>query len=120
MNLIILTAALLMGLTTLIHVFMGGPEVMVPTRASELSRLVRAVLDVVWHGVTVVLACLAAALGWLAFHDNAALLWLVCAIQIGFAGLFLWYGVRHLRSLWPMPQWIIFLGVPALTIWGAG
>ena len=48
-----------------------------------------------------------------------ALLWLVCAIQIGFAALFLWYGARQLRSLWPMPQWILFLGVPALTIWGA-
>ena len=119
MNIAIFAAALLMGLTTLIHVFMGGPEVMTPTRASDLSRLVRAVLDVVWHGITVVLACLAAALLWLAFHDNMALLWLVCAIQIGFAALFLWYGARQLRSLWPMPQWILFLGVPALTIWGA-
>lgn len=117
---ILFAAAVLMALTTLVHVFLGGPEVMVPARAAPLPRLVRTVLDVVWHGVTVVLLCLAAALGWLAFHDNAALLWMVCGIQIGFAGLFVWYGLTRLRSLWPMPQWIIFMAVPALAIWGAG
>jgi len=76
------------------------------------------VTDVVWHGVTVTLICLAGALFWLTWHENPALLWMTCAIQVGFAGLFVWYGITQLRSLWPMPQWIIFLGVPALTIWG--
>jgi len=120
MNLIILLAASLMSVTVLIHVFIGGREVMRPLRASSLPPLVRAVSDVVWHGVTVVLICLAAGLFWLTWHDNPALMWMICAIQVGFAALFIWYGATQLRSLWPMPQWVIFLGVPALTIWGMG
>ncbi len=119
MNWIILLAAGLMSVTVLIHVFMGGREVMRPLRASSLPPLVRAVMDVVWHMVTIVLIFLAAGLFWLAWHDNPALLWVVCAIQVGFAGLFIWYGITQLHSLWQMPQWIIFLGIPALTVWAA-
>lgn len=119
MNIAILIAAGIMTLTVFIHVVLGGREVMQPLRAANLPRLVRAVADVVWHGVTITLACLAGGLFWLAWHDNPPLLWIVCAIQFGFAALFIWYGVTQLRSLWPMPQWIIFLGVPALTIWAA-
>jgi len=118
MNPVVLLAAGLMSMTIFVHVFMGGPEIMKPLRAAVLPPVVRAVMDVVWHGVTVVLICLAAALFWLTWNDNMALLMIVVAIQIGFAGLFICYGVTQLRSLWPMPQWIIFLGVPALTIWG--
>jgi len=102
-----------------VHIFMGGPEIMKPLRASGLHPVIRAVMDVVWHAVTVVLICLAAALFWLAWNENMALLLIVNAIQIGFGALFIYYGATQLRSLWPMPQWVIFLGVPALTIWGA-
>jgi hypothetical protein len=119
MNTIILLAAVLMCVTVLVHVVIGGREVMQPLRGSDLPPLVRAVMDVVWHGVTVTLMALAGGLFWLTWNDNPPLLWIVNAIQVGFAGLFIWYGITQLRSLWPMPQWIIFLGVPALTIWGA-
>ncbi len=119
MNAIILLAAVLMSVTVVVHVVIGGREVMHPLRRSDLPPLVRAVIDVVWHAVTVVLICLAAALFWLAWNENMALLVIVNAIQIGFAVLFIYYGATQLRSLWPMPQWIIFLGVPALTTWGA-
>jgi len=119
MNMVMLLAAGLMSVTVLIHVWMGGPAVMRPLRASPLPRLVRAVMDVVWHGVTVVLICLAGGLFWLAWHDNLVLLWMICAIQVGFAALFIWYGATQLHSLWRMPQWIIFLGIPAMTLWAA-
>ena len=119
MNLLVLLAAGLMSVTVFVHVFMGGPEIMKPLRAAGLPPVVRAVMDVVWHGVTLVLICLAAALFWLTWNDNTALLMIVSAIQVCFSALFIWYGVTQLRSLWPMPQWIIFLGVPALTLWGA-
>lgn len=118
MNVIVLLAAVLMTLTVFVHVVMGGAEIMVPLRATPLPRLVRAVMDVIWHGITVVLICLAGGLYWLAWHDNPALLLMINAIQVGFAVLFIWYGATQLRSLWPMPQWLVFLGVPALTLWG--
>jgi len=120
MNTAILLAAGLMSVTVFVHVKMGGAEIMHPLRAAGLPRLIGTVMDVVWHGVTVVLICLAGALFWLAWNDNPALLWMTCAIQFGFAALFLWYGTTQLHSLWPMPQWVIFLGVPALSLWGAG
>lgn len=119
MNVVIFLAAGLMTATVFVHVFVGGPVIMTPLRAAQLPRLVLSVLDVVWHGVTATLICLAAGLFWLAWHENPPLLWMINAIQIGYGGLFIWYGITQLRSLWQMPQWIIFLGVPALTIWGA-
>lgn len=120
MNTAIFLAAALMVVTVFVHVKMGGAQIMRPLRAAGLPRLIATVMDVVWHGVTVVLICVAGALFWLAWNDNPALLWAISAIQIGFAALFLWYGARQLRSLWVMPQWVVFLGVPALSLWGAG
>lgn len=119
MNIALLVAAGLMTLTVFIHIFMGGPVIMLPVRRSSLPRLVRAVMDVVWHGVTVVLICIAGGLFWLTWHQNPALLWALSAIQIGFAALFIWYGLHQLRNLYMMPQWVIFLGIPALSLWGA-
>jgi hypothetical protein len=119
MNIPVLVAAGLMSVTVFVHVLMGGPEIMTPLRAAGLPPLVRAVMDVVWHGVTVVLICSAAALFWLTWNQNMALTMTVSAISIGFAALFIWYGITQLNTLWQMPQWIVFLGVPALTIWGA-
>ena len=113
----LLIAALLMLLTSGIHVFAGGPEIMTPIRQSNLSKPVKAVADVVWHGVTVMLLLMAAGLGWLAYMPNPALLWMICAVQIGFAGLFIAYGLGQLGNLKQMPQWIIFLGIPALSLW---
>lgn len=115
----ILAAAILMSITVVVHVVLGGAEVMVPLHELDASPLVRSVLDVVWHMVTVTLVGIAVALFWLTWNENAALFWTVSAMQIGFATLFIWYGVRQLRSLWPMPQWTVFLLVPALTIYGA-
>jgi len=120
MNIALLLAAGLMSLTVLVHVFLGGPEIMPPVRKASIPAHVRAVMDVIWHGITVVLICIAGGLFWLTWHDNTALLWVLSAIQIGFGLLFLWYGARQLRNLWTMPQWVIFLGVPALSLWGAG
>ncbi len=112
-----LIAAALMLLTVFVHVFAGGPEIHQPIQNSALPSVVRAVGAVLWHAVTVVLTLFFVALLWLARHENPALLWLVNGIQLGFAGLFIWYGWAQLGTLWPMPQWIIFIVIPALTLW---
>ncbi len=119
MNLILLLAAGLMTTTVFVHVFLGGPEIMPPVRKAAIPVQVRAVMEVIWHGITVVLICIAGGLFWLVWNDNPALLWVISAIQVGFGGLFIWYGARQLRNLWVMPQWVVFLGVPALSVWGA-
>lgn len=119
MSIPMLLAAGLMSVTVFVHVLMGGPEIMAPLREAGLHPVIRTVMDVIWHAVTVVLFCSAVALFWLTWNPNTALLMIVSAISVGFAGLFIWYGLTQLQSLWPMPQWIVFLGVPALAVWGA-
>ncbi len=113
-----LVAAALMTLTVLIHVFLGGPEVMDPIRASTLDPLVIAVTNVVWHAITLLLAIFAVALFWLSRHANRPLWALVLAMQVGFALIFLGYGIADLGTIWPMSQWVIFLGIPALMLMG--
>lgn len=111
-------AGALMVLTVFIHIFLGGPEVLTPTRASALDPVTISVLSVIWHGVTWILTLIAAALLWASTRSATALVVFVTAIQIGFAALFIFYGVTDLGTLMPMPQWIIFLGIPALTLIG--
>ena len=111
-------AAGLMWLTVFIHVFAGGPEVHVPIQASELSPVVRGVGAVIWHAITWILILLAVAIGWLSRQDNPALNAIVIATQLGFSALFIFYGLTLLGTLWPMPQWIIFTGIPVLMLVG--
>ncbi|WP_299424975.1 hypothetical protein [uncultured Shimia sp.] len=114
MNKWMLTAAGLLFLTTGVHVFLGGPEIHVPIQESELHPAVRAVGAVVWHAVTVMLLVFGAACAWLARNSNAPLAWLMIATQIGFAGLFIGYGMTLLGNLTVMPQWIIFALISAI------
>ncbi|MEE2946633.1 MAG: hypothetical protein VX444_15810 [Pseudomonadota bacterium] len=113
-----LGASVLMALTFCLHVFGGGPEIHEPIQASALSDYLRAMSAVLWHAVTVVLAVLAIAYLWLAKHENTAMSLQMSAIQLGFAALFLWYGETLLGTVWPMPQWIIFIVIPAVSLFG--
>lgn len=118
MNKPIAAAAVLATVTVGVHVFLGGPEINAPVRQSDLPELVRVTSWVVWHGISVILIVIAAGLAWLAAHRNPALAMTLSAIQIGFALLFLGFGLSQLGEVWSMPQWAIFLLIPALTFWG--
>lgn len=118
MNTSMTAAAGLMATTCLVHVFAGGPEIHHPIQDSDLPVELRAISAVIWHAVTLILAAFSAVLFWLAIRDNAALAYLTIVVQLGFAGLFLFYGLTMLGSPWSMPQWIAFLLIPALTLLG--
>ncbi|GAA0587049.1 hypothetical protein [Caenispirillum bisanense] len=113
-------ASALMALTLCIHVFAGGPEVHEPLQTILTDPPLAAIAAVLWHAVTVVLAVLALGLWRLAQHDDPLLEAVLSGIQLGFAGLFLFYGLTRLGTVWTMPQWIIFLAIPALTRAGQG
>jgi len=104
----LLLAAAIMTLTVFIHVFAGGPEVYDPLRDAPHAPVVRSVLSVVWHAITLLLAVMAAALFWVSRHRNPALETVLIVIQVGFAGLFIGYGWLDLSELSSMPQWSIF------------
>jgi len=119
MNVWMIAAALLLLGLTGVHVFAGTPEIMHPIRRANLPKVVKAVADVVWHGVTAVLGGLALATFWLAFYPNPALLWTIIGIQLAFAALFVGYGLFYLRTIRHLPQWSAFVIIPALMIWAA-
>lgn len=107
-----------MAITIVAHVFGGGPQYHQPFRESDMALELRSMSSVLWHFVTIMLVVFAAALAWLAYQRNTALAWFTIASQVGFAGVFLYYGLTDLQSPWPMPQWIVFLLIPALTLLG--
>jgi len=113
-----IAAAALMGVTLAAHVFAGGPEVNEVIMASELPDVVRMLSAVLWHGVSVTLAVITVALGYLAVVENRALEGAIAVIQIGFAALFLGYGMVGLGNITQMPQWIVFLIIPVMTLMG--
>lgn len=113
-----LAAAVVMAATAGLHVVAGGAEFHAPIQASSLDLPLRAISAVLWHFVTLMLALQAAALLWLARHPDRAMAVLLAAIQIGFAGLFLFNGQTMLGTVWVLGQWTIFLVLAMLIIWG--
>lgn len=111
-------ASALMGATVFIHVFAGGPEVHNALLAALPDSGLAAWATILWHAITVVLVVLTFGLWALAKRQDPTLEAVLSGIQLGFAGLFVAYGLVRLGTLWPMPQWIIFTAIPALTRFG--
>ncbi len=82
-------AATLMGLTVLLHVFGGGPEVYDPLQEALSDPFLAAFAAVLWHMITLVLIVLACGLWVLARRQDRALEAILSGIQLGFAALFL-------------------------------
>ena len=111
-------AAALMGLTVLLHVFAGGPEVHDPLQVALSDPFLAAFAAVLWHMVTVALVVLAGGLWVLAQRHDPALEAILSGIQLGFAAVFIFYGLTRLGTVILMNQWTIFLIIPALTRFG--
>lgn len=111
-----LAASVTMALTFLVHVFVGGPELYTPLRASGLPAIGTSTFSVIWHFTSVHLLLLATALGYLARHKNAALWLFVFASMTSFGVLFIGYGIADFRSLWVLPQWNAFIVAAACMV----
>jgi hypothetical protein len=114
----VFAAGLMMAITFMVHVFVGGPELYDSMRISNLSVIEQSSFSVVWHFTSMQLFLFAATLFYLARSQNKALFVFVLVTMIGFALLFVGYGLFDLGSVWPMPQWIAFAITTALMIWG--
>jgi len=113
-----LAAAALMAFTFLVHTFVGGPEIYAPVRASDFDPALRSVLSVVWHIVTIMLAVMAVGVFVTAISRNAALEWVLIALNLGTAALFIGYGLADLGNVIEMPQWTGFLLIAVLMLIG--
>lgn len=123
MNAWLAAAAAAAFATFLVHTFVGGREIASPLlAATSLARVPRYTAYYCWHMVTLLLAAMAAALGWTAFHANVALTVLMLALAIGFAVLSLALVVQFRVSPWHLPQWTFFVVIAVLTaagLWAA-
>jgi hypothetical protein len=111
-------AAALMGGTCIIHLFVGGPEVHAPLQAALHDSGLAAFAAVLWHAVSVVLGALTFGLWVLAERRDIAFEAILSGVQIGFAAIFFFYGLTRLGDVSLMPQWVIFVAIPALTRFG--
>ncbi|WP_316015624.1 hypothetical protein [Roseobacter sp. HKCCA0434] len=118
MSLALSAAAIFAAVICLIHVIAGGREVHVPIQAHGLPPGLRAISAVLWHAVTVILIVMAGATAWLAMRPEPGLAVALIAICLGWAGLFVWYGLRQLGTVRDMPQWGLFLALAGLIGWG--
>lgn len=111
----LLASGALAFVTTAVHVLAGGPEVLDPVRESALDPVVISVVSVIWHAITLFLSLTGCVLLRAAFRSDAGQVHLVSLLQVGFAGLFVYYGLTDLGTLWLMPQWTIFLLIPLVS-----
>ena len=108
-------AAALMGATFGLHIYIGQTRVLPALNATSMDPQLLTLTLVLWHAVSVTLAVFAVGLWHLSSHPNPALEATLAAVQAGFAALFLYYGATRLGTIWLLPQWVIFLALPALT-----
>ncbi len=116
----ILLAAVISTITIGLHVYGGGEEVHQPILDANLTTILKAYTSILWHAVTVVLAINSAGLILLAFKpiQFKSLGVLISLQYFAFAGLFIFYGISKLGTLFLMPQWIIFISLAALILFG--
>ena len=109
-------ASILMAMTFLAHVLLGGPELYEPLCDSDVPDELKSVFSVLWHFVSLQLLLMSIAIWWLAKHENGPLFHFVFITALGFAILFIVYGLIDLGGLWIMPQWIAFGSVVGLMV----
>ena len=114
----LVAGALLFLATAAIHVFIGGPEINTPIQNAPLDPVVRSVSAVIWHALTALFVVLGGALAWSARTPNRPLLATILAINLSIVGLFLGFGMMALGSIWPMPQWTLFLAISVCILLG--
>jgi hypothetical protein len=114
--------ALMLAVTmTLVHVFIGGRLIARPLLDSDLETLPRMTLYLCWHGITIVLAGMAALYADTAFwrkDPNSARL----ASGLAAAFFFLIWFVIAAFGLSPqqLPQWIVFGPIAVCGALGVG
>jgi hypothetical protein len=110
-------AAAVSLLTTVLHVFGGGPEFLQPAIESPLSFQWKAAFSTVWHEITALLFLNGVFLiaAGLSLRKNKLALWLVLLLNVAFALLFFGYGIAWLGAPWLLLQWVIFVAISGLT-----
>ncbi len=120
MNRWILAAAIICGVTFFLHVIGGGIDVHNPLLESALSLELKTIISILWHMVSALFLINTIALYVASRSEKlrAGLVWLVSLQFIAMAGLFVFYGLTRLGSLFEMGQWTIILLISVLAFVG--
>jgi hypothetical protein len=121
-NKVIATASALSLAIAAAHIFGGGGDVHVPLLASDASDVLKGFVSVIWHGVTANLLICSFMLLVAARNQSyrTMLTGLVIANYLAFTGLFLFYGITRLGSVFLMVPWIgfaIIVSVASAGLW---
>lgn len=121
-NKVLATASALSLALTAAHVFGGGVDVHVPLLATDASDVLKGFVSVIWHGVTTNLLICSLMLLIAARNRSyrTMLTGLVITNYLAFTGLFLFYGITRLGSVFLMTPWIgfaIIVSVAAAGLW---
>ncbi len=113
MNSWYLIAALMALLTCLIHVVLGGRELVRPLLADNtLPRVVRLTHYYCWHLVTIALALMSIGLGLAAWSSEFSQLGTAATLMALLFGLLnLGYGLRYRLPVRVLPQWLLFAAI---------
>ena len=108
------------GISTLLHIFGGGPQIAKPLLAStELPDVSKYVNYYCWHIVTMTLTAMTIGFMWAAIdpaQTGLAWTWTVLAVLFGLWSILL---VRWKRqNIWEMPQWTLFGVISVLAVVG--
>ena len=104
------------------HILGGGGDVHVTLLASDASDVLKGFVSVIWHGVTANLLICSLMLLIAARNQSYRMMLtgLVIANYLAFTGLFLFYGITRLGSVFLMVPWISFaiiVSVAAVGLW---
>lgn len=114
-------AAILMAATFFIHLVAGGRQAVRPLLGSaEAATDVKMTLYYAWHIVSIWLAMAALIFFLASFRPEfEAIAWVFGVMAAAFGLLALVITVLKRLPMAMLPQWVLFLPVAGLAIWGA-
>ncbi len=121
----LLITALLAALTATVHIFIGTPEIEAPLLQSSLSQELSLLLYVCWHLVSAILV-FSAIVFYVAARNEFDIKYqysakLISLLWLSFGFIFIviavWYSGTPM--LLKLPQWVLFLPIGALGLWGS-
>lgn len=125
MNRTLFVTALLAALTATVHTFIGTPAIEAPLLQSSLSQELSLLLYVCWHLVSAILF-FSAIIFFVAARNQFDIKYqysakLISLLWLSFGFIFIviavWYSGTPM--LLKLPQWVLFLPIGALGLWGS-
>ncbi len=117
MSITLIIAAVLIGLTALVHTFPGGRLVMNNMRRVSDDNELTLYMLLCWHFITAFLFLGVPAYALAAFDPGwQPLATAFSALCAAMGVLFLAFGLLQLGTIWRAPQWTVLLAIAALGL----